>query len=240
MSRYVPIAVLTALLAPCALACGNSQPNNPPPQQPQYYGGQYPPPQGTAYPTTTGYPPSPQPYPTQTAPGPNPSPYPPAPGPAPSPGPTPPGPLPPGPAPSGGGGTAQPLPASAAGAAVAILNTAASTDAAGMSPEGSGMAGQFVQGQTLSTPITIAPGKCYTFIAGGVGPQQIQISIVAQTPIPGMSPTLGQQSGAAPKVTFGAGSNCFKLALSPFPVQASFVITAAQGGGIIAGQAYSK
>jgi hypothetical protein len=123
---------------------------------------------------------------------------------------------------------------------VAILSTAAASDAPGMAPEGSGMAGQFSEGQTLMSPITIAPGKCYTFIAGGVGPQQIEITIVAQTPIPGMSPTLGDQAGSAPKVAFGAGSNCFKLALIPVPVQANFVVKATKGGGIIAAQAYSK
>jgi hypothetical protein len=240
-----PLVVVALLLplVPCALACGPSQPTQPPPQQPPPYYAQYP----TAYPPPNGtaYPPNPNgnPYPPPPATGPYPpAPYPPGPtppGPTP-PGPPPPGPFPPAPPPNTGGGTAQPLDPNAAGAAVTILNAAAATDASGMGKEGSGMAGNFAEGQTLSSPITIAPGKCYTFIAGGVGPQQIEITIVATTPIPGMAPTLGDTTGSAPKVTFGAGANCFKLALSPFPVNASFVVKAAKGGGIIAAQAFSK
>jgi hypothetical protein len=109
-----------------------------------------------------------------------------------------------------------------------------------MNKEGNTMAGNFAQGQTLEQPITIAPGKCYTFVAAGVGPQEIEISLVATTPIPNMAPMMGDQKGSGGKVALGAGSSCIKLAFIPFAVQAKWVVTSTKGGGIVAAQAFSK
>jgi hypothetical protein len=146
------------------------------------------------------------------------------------------------PPPSGGGGgpSATPLDPTAAGAAIMALGALATADAPGMSKEGPGLAGNFQQGQSLTQPITIQPGKCYTFVAAGVGPQELEIQLVAQTMVPGLSPKMGDQKGSGGRVALGAGSNCYKLALIPIPVNAQWVITATKGGGIVAGQAYSK
>ena len=102
------------------------------------------------------------------------------------------------------------------------------------------MAGNFQQGQTLEQPITIAPGKCYTFIAAGVGPQALQIQLLATTVIPGLAPVMGDTKGAGNKTVLGGGGKCIKLAVIPVPVPAKWVITSSTGGGIVAGQAYSK
>jgi hypothetical protein len=117
----------------------------------------------------------------------------------------------------------------------------AAADAPGMVSEGAGVAGTFQQGQTLEQAITIQPGKCYTFVAGGVGPQEIEISLVAQSPIAGLAgPQMGDAKGGGGKVALGAGAACVKLAVIPVPVAAKWVITATKGGGVIAGQAFSK
>jgi hypothetical protein len=120
------------------------------------------------------------------------------------------------------------------------LGTIAAADAAGMSKEGAPMAGNFQAGQTLEQAITIQPGKCYTFIAAGVGPQSLQIQLLAQSVVPGLAPVMGEQKGAGTKTVLGPASKCIKLAVIPVPVPAKWVITATSGGGIVAGQAYSK
>ena len=84
------------------------------------------------------------------------------------------------------------------------------------------------------------PGRCYTFIAAGVGPQEIEIQLVAQTPIPALAPMMGDQKAAGGKVVLGKGSACIKLAIIPVAVPAKWVIKASRGGGVIAGQAFSK
>ena len=109
-----------------------------------------------------------------------------------------------------------------------------------MAKEGAAIAGNFQEGQTLSQPITLQPGKCYTFLAAGIGPQELEIQLVAATPFPGLAPMMGDQKGTGGKVVLGPGSSCVKLALIPVPVQANWIVKATKGGGIVAGQAYSK
>jgi hypothetical protein len=139
------------------------------------------------------------------------------------------------------GGTATPLDPTAAAGAVAVLNSVTALDAPGMLKEGTGVAGTFQQGQTIEQSIVIQPHKCYTFVAGGVGPTEIEISLVAKAPVPQLpGPQMGDAKGLGNKAALGPGANCIKLALIPFPVQAKWVITATKGAGIIAGQAYSK
>jgi hypothetical protein len=109
-----------------------------------------------------------------------------------------------------------------------------------MTKEGTGMAGNFQEGQQLAQSITIQPGKCYTFIAAGVGPSQLEVQLVAQTVIPGLAPNMGDQKGSGSQTVLGAGSSCLKLALIPVAVPAQWVIKSLKGGGLVAGQAYSK
>ncbi|HEY8040262.1 MAG TPA: hypothetical protein VIF15_10740 [Polyangiaceae bacterium] len=207
--------VLPLLLPIAAIACGGGQSStNVPPN-----------PSGTGTWNNTMPPPPPPTTGTSTLPPPPP--------------PTNTGTLPP-PPPAGNGSTATPLDPNAAGAAGLALMAMAATDAPGMAKEGAPMAGTFQDGQTLAQPITIQPGKCYTFIAAGVGPQQLEIQLVATTPFPGLAPMMGDQTGAGGKVVLGPGAKCIKLALIPVPVPAQWVIKATKGGGVVAGQAYSK
>ena len=146
-----------------------------------------------------------------------------------------------------GGGTAQAIDPNVAMLATTALATIASSAAPGMSKEGNTLAGNFTTGQTLSMPFTIAPGKCYTVVAAGIGPgMQVDITATASGPvaIPGFNPQFGQASGK-PTATgsqsiLGSGNNCIKLALSPIPIQATYVITVSKGSGMVAAQLYSK
>jgi hypothetical protein len=242
--------IALVVVAGSMAACGSKDqpPQNPqnPPGYPSAQPG-YPPP---GYPPQPGYPPGPQPtgqpgYPNQPGyPTPGPTG---APGPGPGPGPQPtaqPTGIPgfPAPAPTGGGtgGTAQALDPNAAAAATIALTALANTEAPGAAKEGPALAGSFAEGQTLEAPITIQPGKCYTFVAAGVGVQELEVSLVGVTPVPGLSPNMGQTKGTGGKAVLGSKNSCIKLALIPVPVSAKWVIRASKGAGIVAGQAYMK
>jgi hypothetical protein len=138
------------------------------------------------------------------------------------------------------GPSATPLDPNAVGAAGLALTALAATEAPGMTKEGAPMAGTFAEGQVLEQPITIQPGKCYTFIAAGVGPQELEIQLIAPTPVPGLSPLMGDQKSQGGKVVLGSKNNCIKLALIPVAVPSKWVIKATHGAGIVAGQAFSK
>ena len=142
-------------------------------------------------------------------------------------------------APAGGGGasggTAQPMDPNLAVAASAPLMTLGNTEAPGAQKEGNAIAGNFQQGQTLEGSFTMQPGRCYTVVAASAGIQQLDISVVALTPIPGMSPQLGSATGragmAGSQAVLGSKANCIKLAFTP---------VVEVGAGLGAAQLYVK
>ena len=139
------------------------------------------------------------------------------------------------------GNACTPLDPTAAGAAGKVLDLLAKSSAPGMAKDGSPMAGTCADGQSMETPFTLQPGKCYTFVAGGVGPQQLDISIAAQSLIPGLPGlALGNLTGTGGKVVFGGGANCYRLALVMIPVPARFIVKASKGAGPVVAQVYSK
>jgi hypothetical protein len=113
-------------------------------------------------------------------------------------------------------------------------------EAPGMQREGSVVAANFKEGQVLEQPFQMLPGKCYTVLAVGAGPQQIDLTIVAVTPLPG-SGVLAQAQGNGPNAALGGRGNCFRWN-PPVPVgiNAKYVIRATRGQGIAAGQLYSR
>ncbi len=146
-------------------------------------------------------------------------------------------------APSGGGGSggsAQPIDPNLAAAATVPLMAFGNSEAAGMQREGNIVAGHFQEGQSLEQAFTIQPGKCYTVLSVGVGIQEVDITMVAVTPIPGQSPQLGRDSATGPQASLGGRGNCIKLAMMPFAVQAKYIVTAVRGAGIAATQLYVK
>jgi hypothetical protein len=112
-------------------------------------------------------------------------------------------------------------------------------EAPGMQREGGVVAGQFKEGQTLEQPFQMMPGKCYTVLAVGAGLQEVDITLVAVTPIPQASGVLAQDSGSGASASLGGRGNCFKWSM-PFGINAKFVVKATRGQGIAAAQLYSK
>lgn len=264
--RFALVLAVGSLISIAGCGGGNDAQQPPQtPQQPPPYGynpnAGYPPPNNGYPPPNTGYPPpsgSPAPQPTFGSPT----------GAPPAGGTTPPPagggaggtaspfpfPMPSGfpnlgaPPPAGGsggggasGGSAQALDPNVAGVATAALNLVAGSETAGMQREGATIAGNFQQGQTLESGITIQPGRCYTFVAAGTA-QQIDITLVPVSPVPGL-PTVGNMGsakGTGQKTVLGGGGNCIKLAIVPVPVQAKWIVTATAGQGLIAAQAFVK
>jgi hypothetical protein len=144
----------------------------------------------------------------------------------------------PGDAPSSG--AAQPIDPNLASVATVPLMGYAQQEAQGMSREGNLVAGRFNEGQTLEQPFQMLPGRCYTVLAVGAGLiQQVDISIVAVTPIPQASGTLARASGNGPNAALGGRGNCFRWDI-PVGINAKYVVRVAKGTGVAAGQLYVK
>jgi hypothetical protein len=125
-----------------------------------------------------------------------------------------------------------------AGAATIPLGSLASQQAPGMQKDGPVFAGQFQDGQSLEQPVQLQPNKCYTVVAVGAGPQQLDLALVLTTPVPGMNPVLASGSGSSQAV-LGAGNGCFHWQL-PLAGQAKISMRASKGAGLAAAQLYSK
>ena len=194
------------------------------PQQ-QYPAGQQQYPQ-QQYPSTTGYPPATTPGATPPATTPPATGLPPVGG------------LPPT-APAAPQAT--PLDPSAAAAVQPILaQLASSKAAAGAKPIGSVMAANFQQGQALEAQVQMEPGKCYTVVGAGVPPvTELDLQLVAVTPMPGMAPVLAVDNTTGMQSVLGEKPNCFKWAW-PIPAPVKVVVTVSGGSGLAAAQLFGK
>lgn len=250
MNAITKLSATVVLTALALTACGKDEP---PPNtaygaSSAYPGGPGAPGAPGAYPQP-GAPGAPGAYPQPGAPGaPGAYPQPGAPGAgtAPAPGQPAPGGIPgfplPGAAPAGGsGGTAQVIDPNMAQLAVGPMMMYANSEAPGMQKEGNLAAANFSTGQTLEGAFTIAPGKCYTLVAAGVGVTSIDLEMFIVTPIPGLPPgSFAKNASKGAQTSIGGKANCVKLALSPVPVNAKWVATAKGGAGLVAVQLYSK
>jgi len=108
-----------------------------------------------------------------------------------------------------------------------------------MQREGGTIAGQFKEGQILEQPVQLLPNKCYTVLAVGAGISEMDITLIATTPIPGASPVLAQDSGSGSNAALGGGGQCYKWSL-PVGVNAKYVLKATRGEGVAAAQLYVK
>ncbi len=98
----------------------------------------------------------------------------------------------------------------------------------------------FQPGQQLESVLQLQPGKCYTVIAVGLPTvTEVNIQLVAQMPVPGMSPVLAQDQGTGPNAVLGKTPNCYKW---PFPIAGGVKVltTVAAGQGVAAVQVYEK
>jgi hypothetical protein len=138
------------------------------------------------------------------------------------------------------GAPCQPLDPSAGAAIQPILNQLATTEAPGGKPVGAASVAMCQQGQQFEAAVQLQPGKCYTVIAVGLPPvAEMNVQLVATTPIPGMSPVLAEDQTTGPQGVLGKSPNCFKWPL-PLPGGAKAVATAAGGQGMAAFQVYEK
>jgi hypothetical protein len=146
-----------------------------------------------------------------------------------------------GPAPGGmpSSGAATPIDPNLASVATVPLMGYSQQEAPGMMREGNLVAGSFKEGQTLEQMFQLLPGKCYTVLAVGAGVSQVDIAIVAVTPIPQASGVLAQSNGSGPNAALGGRGNCYRWEL-PIGINAKYVLRATRGQGLVAGQLYSK
>lgn len=141
---------------------------------------------------------------------------------------------------AGTAGTATPVDPNMAQLASAPLALLARTEAPSSAAAAAPMVATFQEGQTMEQAITISPGKCYTFVAAGGGPQEIEIALVGVTPVPGFAPPMGSTKGPGLRTILGAKDTCIKLAIIPVDVPAKWIVKATKGGGVIAAQAYVR
>jgi hypothetical protein len=117
---------------------------------------------------------------------------------------------------------------------------------AGMKPEGAFGCGMLAPGQTVTVPLTLAPGRCYAFIGHGF-PKVTEVDLVLR---PNMGPSppmlapfaaaaLAQDNSQGPLSSIGTGpaNACYKNPL-PIPVPVLAEAKAVAGSGPVAIQAY--
>ena len=220
------------LILGIAWGCGGSQPEpqTPPPQPYAAQTGAYP----QQQPGQQPYPAQQQPYPAQQQPYPtDPNAVPPATAPGAMPGALPPT--------AGAAPLATPIDPSAAGIVQPVLAQLAATKApAGAKPIGSVMAANFQQGQQLEAQVQMEPGRCYTVVGAGVPPvTELDIKLVAITPMAGMAPILAVDNTTGLQAVLGEKPNCFKWAW-PIAAPVKVVVTVTGGSGLAAAQLFGK
>jgi hypothetical protein len=135
-------------------------------------------------------------------------------------------------------GAATPIDPNLASVATVPLMAYAQQEAPNVPRDGNLVAGNFLEGQTLEQPFQLTPGKCYTVLAVGVGITEVDLSIVAVTPIPQATGVLASTKGTN-MASLGGRGTCYKWEL-PVPINAKFVVRAGAGRGVAAAQLYSK
>jgi hypothetical protein len=233
MAALINSKILAGAVCVLAVACGGSDPE----PQSQFQGGAQ---MGQPGQPAPGQPvqgqPAQQPPPGQPAAPPPGQPGAPPPG---QPGAPPPAGVPGFPAPASGA-PCQPLDPSAGAAIQPILNQLANTEAPGAKPVGAASVAMCQQGQQFETAVQLQPGKCYTVIAVGLPPvAEMNVQLIATTPIPGMSPVLAEDQTTGPQGVLGKSPNCFRWPL-PLPGGAKAIATTAGGQGMAAFQVYEK
>jgi len=136
---------------------------------------------------------------------------------------------------------ATPIDPSAAAAVQPVLSQLASTKApAGAKPIGSVMAANFQTGQALEAQVQMEPGKCYTVVGAGVPPvTELDLKLVAITPMAGMAPILAVDNTTGLQAVLGEKPNCFKWAW-PIAAPVKVVVTVTAGSGLAAAQLFGK
>ncbi|HET9960285.1 MAG TPA: hypothetical protein VFQ61_37600 [Polyangiaceae bacterium] len=139
------------------------------------------------------------------------------------------------------GAKAQQLDPAAAAVVQPVINELSKQHiVAGSKPLGSVVAGSFQTGQTLEAQLQLQPQKCYSIVATALPPvTELNVQLVATTPLPNLSPVLATDSDTGPTAVIGRKPNCYKW---PFPLAApvKVVIQVAAGSGLAAAQIFEK
>lgn len=142
----------------------------------------------------------------------------------------------------GGGSSctpAQALDPVAGAAATQALGLLAQQKAPGMSPTAGGaVSGNFQAGQCLEAQITLNPGKCYTAVATGLGPSEVNIELAPALPGP-LSQPIAQDQTSGPMAVLGESPNCFRWA-APIPAPMKLILKVPAGAGPAAVQLFEK
>jgi hypothetical protein len=121
-----------------------------------------------------------------------------------------------------------------------VNQLAKSFTVAGAKPVGSLLAGNFQTGQTLEAQVQLQPQKCYTIVATALAPvSELNLQLVATTPLPNVSPVLATDSETGPTAVIGKKPNCYRWPF-PLPAPAKVVLQVTGGSGLAAVQVYEK
>jgi len=134
---------------------------------------------------------------------------------------------------------AQPLDPTSAAAVTQTLPFLGAQHAPGATPVGGALSGNFQPGQCLEMQVTLAPGKCYTAVGTGAGPQEVDVQLVASLPSPVPIPPFAQDNSTGPQAVMGGSPNCFRNP-GPLPVPVKLVLKVTAGQGLAAAQLYEK
>lgn len=136
---------------------------------------------------------------------------------------------------------AQRLDASAAAGAAELLTPLVAPHVpSGAKPVGNLVAGQFAQGQSLTEPVTMQPGGCYTVLAVALAPvSELDLALTPAVAVGGFNPTAASDPETGTVATLGKQPNCYKWAL-PTQGTMNLVMTVRAGQGVAAAQVYEK
>jgi hypothetical protein len=107
----------------------------------------------------------------------------------------------------------------------------------GAKASGTALAGNFQAGQCLEQQIMLNAGKCYTVVATGAGPTEIDVQFVAA--LGPLSQPIAQDNTTGAMAVLGKNPDCFK---NPFPVAGpvKLVLKVVAGQGMAAAQVFEK
>ena len=105
---------------------------------------------------------------------------------------------------------------------------------------------QLAEGGTLTVPVNLQSGKCYTVIAHSMGNVTeldvfLKLNAAGAPPaVAALNPVLGQDAETGPTASIGGGSSCYKQAIPLIPIAAQVEATAKVGNGPVAVRVYER
>lgn len=128
------------------------------------------------------------------------------------------------------------------------IEARAKKEVQGAKPVGTTINCEFLaEGGTLTVPVQLQSGKCYTVLAHSMGnvtdiDMFLKLNVGPNPPpaLAALSPVLGQDAENGPTASIGAGGSCYKQAIPLIPIAAQVEATAKVGAGPIAVRIYEK